>query len=303
MLRIIKEEEPPKPSTRLSASRDAAERRGACGRPSRRKLSKLVRGDLDWIVMKALEKDRGRRYETANGLALDVQRYLADEPVLAGPPSARLSAAEVRAAEQGAGAGGGGDSPVAGRRYPRHRLGPGPGRARRQEAVAARDAAESSDSGPRQTSKGPRRPRRTNGGPGKRPRPARPRRPRSLDFVQTKVFAAARPAGQAGGLGHDVTAPPGARGRPAPSSTRTSPNSRSSRPGCGMTLGTSRSTTWATPRSAVEQLRGGPGPLHAQHLGPDHPDTLHSMNNLASSYDAVGRLADALKLREEALAW
>ena len=45
-------------------------------------------GDLDWVVMKCLEKDRGRRYETANGLALELLRYLADEPVLAGPPSA-----------------------------------------------------------------------------------------------------------------------------------------------------------------------------------------------------------------------
>src|SRR5207244_4909235 len=52
------------------------------------KLSKLVRGELDWIVMKALEKDRNRRYETANGFAMDVQRYLADEAVLACPPSA-----------------------------------------------------------------------------------------------------------------------------------------------------------------------------------------------------------------------
>ncbi|HKB36078.1 MAG TPA: hypothetical protein VKD72_06465, partial [Gemmataceae bacterium] len=52
------------------------------------KLTKLVRGELDWLVMKALEKDRGRRYETANGFAIDVQRYLADEPVLACPPSA-----------------------------------------------------------------------------------------------------------------------------------------------------------------------------------------------------------------------
>ncbi len=51
------------------------------------KLTKLVRGELDWIVMKALEKDRNRRYETANGFAMDVQRYLADEQVLACPPS------------------------------------------------------------------------------------------------------------------------------------------------------------------------------------------------------------------------
>ena len=52
-----------------------------------KKLSGLVRGELDWIVMKALEKDRKRRYETASGLADDVRRYLKDEPVMAGPPS------------------------------------------------------------------------------------------------------------------------------------------------------------------------------------------------------------------------
>src|SRR5262249_45644826 len=52
-----------------------------------RKLSGLVRGELDWIVMKCLEKDRNRRYDTANGLARDLERYLADEPVLACPPS------------------------------------------------------------------------------------------------------------------------------------------------------------------------------------------------------------------------
>jgi len=53
------------------------------------KLTKLVRGELDWIVMRCLEKDRNRRYETANGLAMDLQRYLANEPVHACPPSAR----------------------------------------------------------------------------------------------------------------------------------------------------------------------------------------------------------------------
>src|SRR5262249_5756060 len=53
-----------------------------------RKLTRLVSGDLDWIVMKCLEKERARRYETANGLALDLERYLREEPVLAGPPGA-----------------------------------------------------------------------------------------------------------------------------------------------------------------------------------------------------------------------
>jgi serine/threonine protein kinase/WD40 repeat protein len=85
--RIIREEEPPRPSTRLSTLAQAgstlAEARGA----DPRRLSKLFRGELDWVVMKALEKDRNRRYETAAALAADVQRYLADEPVLACPPT------------------------------------------------------------------------------------------------------------------------------------------------------------------------------------------------------------------------
>ncbi len=87
MLRIIKEVEPPRPSTRVSSSANLASL-AACRHTEPAKLTRLFRGDLDWIVMKALEKDRSRRYETANGLALDVQRYLADEPVLSGPPSA-----------------------------------------------------------------------------------------------------------------------------------------------------------------------------------------------------------------------
>jgi serine/threonine protein kinase len=86
--RILREEEPPKPSTRLSESQASLQAISAQRQTEPAKLTKLVRGELDWIVMKALEKDRTRRYETANGLAMDVQRYLADEPVLACPPSA-----------------------------------------------------------------------------------------------------------------------------------------------------------------------------------------------------------------------
>jgi tetratricopeptide (TPR) repeat protein len=88
VLRLIREEEPPRPSTRLSESKDALPTISAQRQSELAKLTRLVRGELDWVVMKALEKDRNRRYETANGLALDLQRYLADEPVQAGPPSA-----------------------------------------------------------------------------------------------------------------------------------------------------------------------------------------------------------------------
>ncbi len=87
MLRIIREEEPPKPSTKLSGSAGLASI-AANRHVEPQKLAGLVRGELDWIVMKALEKDRNRRYETANGLARDLERYLADEPVQACPPSA-----------------------------------------------------------------------------------------------------------------------------------------------------------------------------------------------------------------------
>jgi serine/threonine protein kinase/tetratricopeptide (TPR) repeat protein len=88
MLRIIREVEPPKPSTRLSGS-DELPSLAAKRMLEPKRLTRLVHGDLDWIAMKCLEKDRGRRYETANSLAMDIQRYLADEAVLAGPPSAR----------------------------------------------------------------------------------------------------------------------------------------------------------------------------------------------------------------------
>ncbi len=87
VLRVIREEEPPKPSTRLSSTEELPSI-SAQRHTEPAKLTKLVRGELDWIVMKALEKDRNRRYDTANGFAMDVQRYLADEPVQACPPSA-----------------------------------------------------------------------------------------------------------------------------------------------------------------------------------------------------------------------
>ncbi len=86
--RIIREEDPPRPSTRLSTLtrsdlKSAAESR--CVEPPQ--LLESVRGDLDWIALKCLEKDRTRRYETVNGLARDIEHYLRDEPVLATPPS------------------------------------------------------------------------------------------------------------------------------------------------------------------------------------------------------------------------
>jgi WD40 repeat protein/serine/threonine protein kinase len=86
--RILREEEPAKPSTRISTLGQAANTVSANRKTEPKRLSQLIRGELDWIVMKALEKDRNRRYETASSFAADVQRYLHDEPVQACPPSA-----------------------------------------------------------------------------------------------------------------------------------------------------------------------------------------------------------------------
>jgi serine/threonine protein kinase len=86
VLRIVRDEEPPRPSARLSTSQAKASIAATRGSEPA-KLSQLMKGELDWIVMKALEKDRTRRYESANGFAADVQRYLAGEQVQAVPPS------------------------------------------------------------------------------------------------------------------------------------------------------------------------------------------------------------------------
>jgi serine/threonine protein kinase len=87
IVRLIKEEEPPRPSVRLSTSGELA-KVAAARKTDPAKLSRLVRGELDWVVMKALEKERTRRYETASAFAADLRRHLAEEPVEAGPPGA-----------------------------------------------------------------------------------------------------------------------------------------------------------------------------------------------------------------------
>src|SRR5262249_37014748 len=87
VLRLIREQEPPRPSARLSTA-DGLPALAVSRGTEPKRLTALVRGELDWIALKALEKDRNRRYESASALAADVQRYLNDEPVLACPPSA-----------------------------------------------------------------------------------------------------------------------------------------------------------------------------------------------------------------------
>jgi serine/threonine protein kinase/tetratricopeptide (TPR) repeat protein len=86
--RIIREEEPPKPSTRISTLGQAATTASTWRKSDPRRLSQFLRGDLDWVVLKTLAKNRNERYATAKELADDVKRYLHEEPVVACPPSA-----------------------------------------------------------------------------------------------------------------------------------------------------------------------------------------------------------------------
>jgi serine/threonine protein kinase/Tfp pilus assembly protein PilF len=86
---VMRETDPPTPSARLSSLGDAQKRIADHRHVDPSALRRELKGDLDWITMKAMEKDRTRRYESANGLALDIQRFLKNEPVLARPPSAQ----------------------------------------------------------------------------------------------------------------------------------------------------------------------------------------------------------------------
>jgi serine/threonine protein kinase/tetratricopeptide (TPR) repeat protein len=276
ILRRIKEEEPPRPSTRIQTTEElpaiAAQRHVE---PAG--LAKFVRGELDWIVMKALEKDRTRRYETASGLARDLERYLNGEPVEAGPPGAtyklRKFALKHRAGLVTAAAFAGVlllatvISILAAVR-----------------AIRAEKRSEDSLIKAREEQQ--------------KARQSEAETRAVLAFFQEKVLAAGRPEGQDGGLGKDVTirraidaAEPGIA-----ATFKDQPTVEASiRDTLGLTyyyLGENE--------LAIHQLEKGVQ-LRSVKLGPDHLDTLSGMNDLAVTYGAAGRRADALPLLEKTL--
>ena len=269
MLRTIREVEPPKPSTRLSGDTDLAnlaERRKMVPR----QLMKLVRGELDWIAMKCLEKDRTRRYQTANDLAKDIKRYLAKEPVLAGPPTATyrlrkfvfrhkgavLAAALVFLALVGG---------IAGASV-------GLLEAQRQRRAAEDNAAKSQQ--------------------------AEAETRAVLTFFQDKVLAAARPKEQEGGLGVDtsIQAAVDAAEPKIAAAFQNQPRVEAEiRHALGLTY-----SYLAQAKKAIRQYERA-AELRRTHLGPDHPDTLESMSGLAHAYQDDGRLKDAQTLAAETL--
>jgi eukaryotic-like serine/threonine-protein kinase len=285
--RVIREEEPPRPSIRLSDSHDALPSISAQRHTEPVALTRLVRGELDWIVMKALEKDCNRRYETANGFAMDVQRYLADEPVLACPPSAWYRI----------------------RKFVRRNKGPvltaslvvvalvvgvigtaaGLVRAEQQRRVALDNeqkvaAAAAAEKEARRSAE------------------ARQAETEAvLTFLENKVIAAARPEGRSppGGLGRNVTLR-----RALEAALPEVSASFPAQPLIEARLRLRLATSFATlgdAKVAVEQAERA-RTIYLQHVGSDHPDTLSSMHVLATCYEAIGRLDDALKLREKTLA-
>jgi serine/threonine protein kinase/tetratricopeptide (TPR) repeat protein len=290
VLRIIREEEPPKPSTKLSSS-DTLPAIAANRHTEPARLSKDVRGELDWIVMKALEKDRNRRYETANGFAMDVERYLADEPVLACPPSAgyrfrkfaRRNKGPVLAASLVL------LSLVGGM------LGTTFGLIRAEKAWHAEAEQRKRAEANEQKALASAESEKT----AKRMAEIREVHERAvLDFVQNKIFAAARPQGQDGGLGNEVTLRKAVEAS-LPFVERSFANHPLIEARLRDTLGTSF-LFLGDAKIAAEQFEAAHR-LFTQHLGPDHADTLVSMNNLANSYFQLGRDADALALYEQTL--
>jgi serine/threonine protein kinase len=290
MLRLIREVNPPRPSTRLSASAElstiAARRRS-----EPRRLTRQVYADLDWVVMKCLEKERSRRYESAAALATDLRRYLNVEPVLAGPPSAAYRMRKLlrrhRAVALAAslalftlvmgilGTSWGWVTATQARNAEA---------AQRKEAEAQQERAAQAE----QRARTDEARARTSEGEAKA----------VLGFFQDKVLAAARPKGQSGGLGREATI----------ASAIAAAESQIEKAFADQPLveAAIRDTLGNTyiylgqPQQAVHQLEKA-RTLRQTCLGPDDPDTLDSISNLAYACYHAGQTDEAIALYEDAL--
>jgi serine/threonine protein kinase len=298
MLRRIREEEPPRPSTRLSQSTDKLPSISALRHIEPARLRKLVRGELDWIVMKALEKDRTRRYETASGFARDIERYLNGEPVEAGPPSAwyRL------------------------RKYAlKHRVGLATAASFALVLIAAtvvssglaiRATRAEGDALKAYTAEAQQRKdaitQRNRAVEAERQAKDKEKKAKQseseakavLEFFQEQVLAAARPESKEGGLGKDATirkAVDAAEPKIA-AAFKDQPTVEAS---IRDALGT---TYWylSEPALAIRQHERALA-LRTSKLGRDHTDTLEARDHLANAYLDAGRTAESIALHKENL--
>jgi eukaryotic-like serine/threonine-protein kinase len=291
MLRVIREVEPPKPSTRLSTLADSSSVAANRGLEPK-KLSGLVRGELDWIVMKALEKDRRRRYETASGLADDVRRHLNDEPVMAGPPSSLYRLRKLARRNRAGMATGAivAAALVVGAAVATWQA----IRATRAESNALKALNE------KEKARADEARQRVIALNNERTALAREAETKAvLDFVENKVFAAARPEGVDGGLGHSVSLRKAVEAAlPFVATSFTEQPLIEAR--LRMTLGTSFEALGES-RIAADQFQAARA-IYTKYRGPDHPDTLKAMHELASSYGGLRRYAEALTLQQATLA-
>jgi serine/threonine protein kinase/tetratricopeptide (TPR) repeat protein len=333
VVRLIKEEEPSKPSTKLSGSGSlpsvAAQR---SLEPAQ--LTRLVRGDLDWIVMKSLEKERSRRYTTPGSFAEDIERYLRHEVISARPPSrayrlkkfAQRNRASVLAVAVVAVALVAGTAVSAWQAF----------RATRAETAAllAAEAERKAKVDALVAAKGERKAKddalvaaeaerkakddalvAANGERkakdhalvaaeaekrAKEDALAREVETKAvLGFVENRIIAAARPEREPEGLGRKVTLRKAIESA-LPYVHESFPNQPLIEARLRLTMGRSF-ILLGDARMSTEQLEAARA-LYTRHRGADSPDTLQSMNDLATSYRALGRITDALKLSEETLA-
>ena len=299
ILRRIREEEPPKPSTRLKGAKDSLPAISARRKTEVARLTNLMRGELDWIVMKALEKDRTRRYESASAFGRDVRRYLDGDAVKACPPSAvyrlrkfarknrailftaavctllllggailsacqaiRATKAELVAINQ-----------VERAIRAEKRL-----RSERDRAIAAEAKAKSEGD--------------------KAERSAAEARA-VLGFLQDRMLSAARPEGKEGGLGKDVTI------RKAVDLAETKiAGVFSDQPIIEASVRSVLAETYyylGEPALAIRQQERALE-LRTALLGDDHCDTLNTRNSLALSYWAAGQNDRAIPMLERTVA-
>jgi serine/threonine protein kinase len=275
VLRLIREEEPPKPSTRLREVKDSSALNPARRGLGPARFARDVRGELDWIVMRCLEKDRTRRYGTADGLARDIERYLHDEPVEASPPSRiyrlrkftrknrrLIGTAATVAFLLAAGAG------VSTWQALRARA------AERQALAALEREADELEQVKRSEAQAEA----------------------VLHFFQNKVLSAARPKGEEGGLGSDATIR-AALDRAEPSIATSFANEPLVEASIRNTLGVSYWYLGDNEAALRQQERALA--LRRQVLGRDHLETVGAMNDVAIIYEHQARYKEAEKLHAE----
>jgi len=305
MLRVIKEVEPPKPSTKLSGS-GTLPSIAANRHTEPAKLTRLVKGDLDWIVMKALEKDRNRRYETANGFAADVQRYLSGEAVTAVPPSAGYRLRKFVKRNKGTVVAASlilvtllSGFIVSSYAFYRADINRQQAEGAQKSALEQWKRAEDQKANALRSAEREAEERKKADAAKVEAQAKEAEANAVVAFFENKVFAAARPKGQEGGLGAGVTLRD-AIAASVPSLDKVFAAQPMVEARLRMALGNTFRylAEYEQARAQDERARA----LYTRHRGPEHWDTLHSMNNLANSLRALNRHADALKLREETLA-